>query len=241
MRRRAICYWFQVDDESKRYPDPASRFQPHGVHGPSQVVDWRAYDWQDADVAGRRDFAARCSTSCTSARSRPRARGPRRSIASPHLRDVGVTLIEVMPVAEFQGEFGWGYDGVYWFAPTRLYGRPDDFRAFVDHAHQLGVGVILDVVYNHFGPTGNYLAAFSPYYVSQEARDRMGRGDQLRRRIERARCASSSPRTPPTGFASITSTACGSTPRRRSSTTRTSTFSTALTRGARRRPANGRS
>ncbi len=86
----------------------------------------------------------------------------------PHLADLGITLIEVMPVAAFPGKFGWGYDGVYWFAPTELYGSPDDFRAFVDRAHRLGIGVILDVVYNHFGPCGNYTGAFSPYFISKK-------------------------------------------------------------------------
>jgi maltooligosyltrehalose trehalohydrolase len=159
-------YWFQVDDESKRYPDPASRFQPRGVHGPSQVVDWRAYNWQDGDWPGvelRGQVLYELHIGAFTVDGTWAAAMDRVA----HLRDVGVTLIEVMPVAEFQGDFGWGYDGVYWFAPTRLYGRPDDFRAFVDHAHQLGVGVILDVVYNHFGPTGNYLAAYSPYFVSK--------------------------------------------------------------------------
>jgi maltooligosyltrehalose trehalohydrolase len=84
----------------------------------------------------------------------------------PHLKDVGVTLIEMMPVNEFPGGFGWGYDGVNLFAPTRLYGNPDDLRAFIDAAHGLGIGVILDVVYNHFGPDGNYLAAFASDYFT---------------------------------------------------------------------------
>jgi maltooligosyltrehalose trehalohydrolase len=84
----------------------------------------------------------------------------------PHLRDLGVTALEVMPVGEFPGGFGWGYDGVDLFAPYRGYGRPDDFRRFVDEAHGLGLAVILDVVYNHFGPDGNYLARFSPHYFA---------------------------------------------------------------------------
>jgi len=81
---------------------------------------------------------------------------------------VGITLLEIMPVAEFPGRFGWGYDGVDQFSPTRLYGRPDDFRKFVDRAHALGLGVILDVVYNHIGPDGNYLSAFAPAYFSKK-------------------------------------------------------------------------
>jgi maltooligosyltrehalose trehalohydrolase len=92
----------------------------------------------------------------------------------PELARAGITLVELMPVADFVGEFGWGYDGVDMFAPTRLYGRPDDFRAFVDRAHAVGVGVILDVVYNHFGPEGNYLGEFSPDYVSARHRTDWG-------------------------------------------------------------------
>src|SRR6202008_2774448 len=85
-----------------------------------------------------------------------------------HLRDLGVTAIEIMPVAAFPGAFNWGYDGVNLFAPYAGYGRPDDFRHFVDEAHRLGLGVMLDVVYNHLGPDGNYLRAFSPHYFSDK-------------------------------------------------------------------------
>ena len=84
----------------------------------------------------------------------------------PELAKVGITVIEIMPIADFPGRFGWGYDGVNLFAPTRLYGTPDDCRRFVDRAHALGLGVILDVVYNHFGPDGNYLVQFSPEYFT---------------------------------------------------------------------------
>src|SRR5205823_12864473 len=82
------------------------------------------------------------------------------------LARIGITIIEMMPIADFAGRFGWGYDGVDLFAPTRLYGTPHDLRAFADRAHSLGVGVILDVVYNHLGPDGNYLKSFSPAYFS---------------------------------------------------------------------------
>jgi maltooligosyltrehalose trehalohydrolase len=82
------------------------------------------------------------------------------------LAEIGVTTVEVMPLADFPGRFGWGYDGVNLFAPSRLYGTPDDFRAFVDTAHRQGLGVILDVVYNHLGPDGNYLPRFSSRYLS---------------------------------------------------------------------------
>jgi maltooligosyltrehalose trehalohydrolase len=94
----------------------------------------------------------------------------------PELRRLGVTVLEVMPVADFPGRFGWGYDGVNLFAPTRLYGGPDDFRAFVNQAHELGLGVILDVVYNHIGPDGNYLNEFSEDYVSPKHMTEWGKG-----------------------------------------------------------------
>jgi maltooligosyltrehalose trehalohydrolase len=164
--RPGDLYWYQCDDQSKRYPDPASRFQPEGVHGPSQVVDPAHYNWQDAPWRGVTlpgQVIYELHVGAFTAEGTWAAAIDKLA----HLRDVGVTVVEVMPVNEFQGDFGWGYDGVYWYAPTRLYGRPDDFRAFVDEAHRLGLGVILDVVYNHFGPTGNYLAAYTPYFASK--------------------------------------------------------------------------
>ena len=104
----------------------------------------------------------------------------------PHLKDLGVTCVEVMPVCEFAGTFGWGYDGVDLFAPTRLYGTPDDFRAVRRPRPRAGLGVILDVVYNHLGPDGNYLKAVRRALLHQEAQDRLGRRAQLRRRGRRA-------------------------------------------------------
>ena len=91
------------------------------------------------------------------------------------LADLGVTVIEMMPVADFAGRFGWGYDGVCLYAPTRLYGAPDDLRAFIDRAHALGIGVVLDVVYNHLGPDGNYLPEFSPDYFTDRYKNDWGR------------------------------------------------------------------
>lgn len=159
-------YLYELDGESKRYPDPASRFQPQGVHGPSQVIDPATYNWQDDDWSGA-TLAGQVIYELHVGAFTADGNWAAAIDKLQHLRDVGVTLVEVMPVNEFQGDFGWGYDGTYWYAPTRLYGRPDDFRAFVDEAHRLGLGVILDVVYNHFGPTGNYLAAYTPYFPSK--------------------------------------------------------------------------
>jgi maltooligosyltrehalose trehalohydrolase len=149
-----------------RLPDPASRFQPNGPHGPSEVVDPAAYAWQDASWTGPTvppivyelhlgTFTVEGTLAAAAERL-------------PSLADLGVTMVEVMPVAEFAGRFGWGYDGVLPFAPTHLYGRPDDLRAFVETAHQLRVAVVLDVVYNHFGPDGCPLAEFSSGYFARE-------------------------------------------------------------------------
>lgn len=158
-------YGYSLDEHRQLYPDPASRFQPRGVHGPSQLVDPASYAWQVADWPGltlHGQVVYEMHVGCFTPQGTWRAAIER----MPHLREVGVTLIEVMPIADFNGEFGWGYDGVAWFAPTRLYGAPDDAKAFIDAAHSGGIGVILDVVYNHFGSSGNYTGAFSPHYFS---------------------------------------------------------------------------
>jgi maltooligosyltrehalose trehalohydrolase len=146
-------------------PDPASRFQPEGPHGPSEVVDpgsfpWRVHGWKGLTMKGLAVYELHVGTF---SREGSWAGAARRL---PELADLGVTAVEVMPVAEVPGRFNWGYDGVDLYAPTRNYGRPDDFRAFVDRAHELGLGVLLDVVYNHLGPDGNYLKRFAPAYFS---------------------------------------------------------------------------
>jgi maltooligosyltrehalose trehalohydrolase len=159
-------YGFSVDDHKQLFPDPASRFQPRGVHGPSQLVDpslyiWKTTDWAGSKLLGQVAYELHLGTFT------PQGTWAAALEKLPHLHDVGVTLIEIMPLADFNGEFGWGYDGVAWFAPSHLYGTPDDARRFIDDAHGLGIGVILDVVYNHFGSSGNYTAVFSPYYFSK--------------------------------------------------------------------------
>lgn len=157
-------YWYRLDGGELR-PDPASRFQPDGPHGASQVVDPGTFGWRDA---GWRGLALRGQVVYELHVGTFTPEGTWRSAARElgALADLGVTCVEVMPVAEFPGRFGWGYDGVDLFAPTRLYGTPDDMRAFVDEAHALGLGVILDVVYNHLGPDGCYLRDFSPEYFT---------------------------------------------------------------------------
>ena len=157
-------------DRDELCPDPASRFQPEGPHGPSEVVDATAFSWNDRNWRGVAlphqviyemhigTFTKQGTWSSALAEL-------------PHLAETGVTVLEVMPVGEFPGRFGWGYDGVQWFAPAHIYGSADDFRRFVDRAHSLGLGVILDVVYNHLGPDGNYLAKFAPQYFCDKTTD----------------------------------------------------------------------
>ena len=154
-------------DGGEAWPDPASRFQPEGPHGSSEVVDPSAFQWTDRNWRGVAlphqvvyemhlgTFTKQGTWSSAQAEL-------------PYLAETGITVLEVMPVAEFPGRFGWGYDGVQWFAPAHIYGTPDDFRRFVDRSHALGLGVILDVVYNHLGPDGNYLGKFAPQYFSNE-------------------------------------------------------------------------
>ena len=147
-------------------PDPASRFQPQDVHGPSEVIDPEAYEWQDGDWAGRP------WEECVAYEVHVGAFTPEGTFHAAierleHLVRLGVTAIEIMPVADFPGERNWGYDGVLPYAPDSSYGRPEDFKAFVDAAHGCGLMVFLDVVYNHFGPDGNYLAAYSPVFTEK--------------------------------------------------------------------------
>ncbi|HZS16320.1 MAG TPA: malto-oligosyltrehalose trehalohydrolase [Candidatus Udaeobacter sp.] len=157
-------YRFRVNDEL--YPDPASRFQPDGPHGSSCVVDPGAFRWSDSEWAGIRlkgqvIYEMHVGTFTKEGTWRAAMQ------QLEELARIGITVIEMMPVADFPGKFGWGYDGVNLFAPSRLYGTPDELRNFIDHAHSLGLAVILDVVYNHFGPDGNYLGAFSDDYLTR--------------------------------------------------------------------------
>ena len=157
-------YRFRVNRANNSYPDPASRFQPDGPHGPSCIVDptkfrWSDTDWLGLEPKGQLFYEMHIGTFTKEGTWRAAAE------QLSELARIGITVIEMMPVAEFPGRFGWGYDGVDLFAPSHLYGTPDDLRTFVDRAHSLGVGVILDVVYNHFGPDGNYLGIYSEDYL----------------------------------------------------------------------------
>jgi maltooligosyltrehalose trehalohydrolase len=158
-------YRFRLDGGNYLYPDPVSRFQPEGPHGPSQIVDpnrfkWTDHDWRGVNLRGQVIYEMHIGTFT---REGVWASATREL---DELARLGITVLEVMPVADFPGDFGWGYDGVNLFAPTRLYGSPDDFRRFVDRAHALGMGVILDVIYNHLGPDGNYLREFAEDYFT---------------------------------------------------------------------------
>jgi maltooligosyltrehalose trehalohydrolase len=158
-------YRFRLDGAEPLIPDPASRFQPEGPHGPSEIIDPATFEWHDGDWRGI-ELPGQVLYEMHIGTYTPEGTWAAAEQQLEELKDFGITVIEVMPINEFAGRFGWGYDGVDLYAPTRLYGRPDDFRRFVDRAHLLGLGVILDVVYNHMGPDGNYLGLFSADYFS---------------------------------------------------------------------------
>jgi maltooligosyltrehalose trehalohydrolase len=170
--RAGTRYWFRLDGDRLR-PDPVSRYQPDGPSGPSAVVDPAGFRWTDADWPG---VGARGQVLYEMHIGTFTPEGTWASAAQqlPLLADLGITVIEMMPVGDFAGRFGWGYDGVNLYAPSRLYGTPDDLRAFVDRAHATGLGVILDVVYNHLGPDGNYLPEFSPDYFTDQYKNDWG-------------------------------------------------------------------
>jgi maltooligosyltrehalose trehalohydrolase len=158
-------YRFRVDGGEHFYPDPASRFQPEGPHGSSCIVDPGEFKWTDAGWRGRKLKGQIVYELHVGTFTRE---GTWSAAAEqlPELARIGITVVEMMPIADFPGKFGWGYDGVNLFAPTRLYGTPEDLRSFVDRAHALELSVILDVVYNHFGPDGNYLRVYSEDYFT---------------------------------------------------------------------------
>ena len=171
--RPGTRYHFQLDEDPTPYPDPASRFQPEGAHGPSEVIDpafpWTDSAWTGVAPHGQVLYELHVGTFTSEGTFDAASR------ELEALADLGITCIELMPVAEFPGRFGWGYDGVDLFAPKHEYGHPDDLRRFIDRAHAAGLGVILDVVYNHLGPDGNYLDAFSPDYFTDRYPNEWGR------------------------------------------------------------------
>ncbi len=158
-------YQYRLDRE-RYHPDPTSRWQPAGVHGPSVVVDPAAFPWTDSEFRGHRladlvFYELHVGTYTTA--------GTFEAVI-PHLEalaTLGVTAVELMPVAEFPGSRNWGYDGVHLYAPQSTYGGPRGLRRLVDACHARGLSVVLDVVYNHLGPEGNYLAEFGPYFTDR--------------------------------------------------------------------------
>lgn len=162
-------YRYRLDGHGP-FPDPASRFQPEGVHGPSEVVDPGRFLWSDASWRGVAQeglviyelHVGTFSPAGTYAGVMERL---------PQLVELGVNAVELLPLADFPGQRNWGYDGVSLYAPARCYGRPDDLCQLVDACHRHGLAVFLDVVYNHLGPDGNYLGAFCDYYFSRGKND----------------------------------------------------------------------
>ncbi|MEH2522881.1 MULTISPECIES: malto-oligosyltrehalose trehalohydrolase [unclassified Bradyrhizobium] len=158
-------YKFRIDDEID-VPDPASAFQPDDVFGPSEVIDHEAYPWQAAGWRGRPWQEAVIVEAHVGTFTR---QGSYRAMIDrlDHLAETGITALELMPLADFAGARNWGYDGVLWYAPDSAYGRPEDLKALIDAAHLRGLMVMLDVVYNHFGPEGNYLGRYAPSFFTE--------------------------------------------------------------------------
>ncbi len=159
-------YGFLLDDDPMPYPDPRSLWQPFGVHKPSRVYNQNAFKWEDSTwqgppLTGAVIYEMHIGTFT------PEGTFDAAIEKLPYLFDLGITHVEVMPVAEAAGNRGWGYDGVDLYASSSCYGGPDAFKRFVNAAHRQGIGVILDVVYNHFGPVGNYTGKFGPYVTSK--------------------------------------------------------------------------
>ncbi len=159
------CYFYRLEDGVDR-PDPASHFQPRGVHGPSQVVDHTTFTWNDQCWRGiplSEMVIYELHVGTFTPGGTFKAILPRLD----ELKEIGINVIEIMPVAQFPGERNWGYDGVFPFAVQNSYGGPGGLKELVNGCHQNGIGIILDVVYNHFGPEGNYLSEFAPYFTER--------------------------------------------------------------------------
>jgi maltooligosyltrehalose trehalohydrolase len=157
-------YQFLVNDH-QLVPDPASRFQPEGVHGPSEVVDPSAYKWRDADWHGRPwEEAVIYEMHVGTFSPEGTFAGAEKKL--DYLAELGITAVELMPLSSFPGNRNWGYDGVQPFAPANAYGRPEELKHFIDAAHGRNLMVFLDVVYNHFGPEGNYLPLYAPQFFT---------------------------------------------------------------------------
>ncbi len=157
-------YKYRIDDELD-IPDPASLFQPEDITGPSEIIDHSAYQWRASNWRGRPWNESTIYEAHVGTFTRE---GTYRAMVDrlDHLAETGITALELMPIADFPGSRNWGYDGVLWYAPDHTYGRPDDLKMLIDEAHLRGLMVLLDAVYNHFGPEGNYLGRFAPQFFS---------------------------------------------------------------------------
>jgi maltooligosyltrehalose trehalohydrolase len=158
-------YKFRIDGEID-VPDPASNFQPDDVVGPSEVIDHAAYSWRATDWRGRPWQEAVIIETHVGTFTK---QGSYRAMIEKldHLVETGISALELMPLADFSGSRNWGYDGVLWYAPDSAYGRPEDLKTLIDEAHLRGLMVMLDVVYNHFGPEGNYLGRYAPSFFTE--------------------------------------------------------------------------
>jgi malto-oligosyltrehalose trehalohydrolase len=176
-------YSYRIDGRHD-VPDPASRFQPKDAEGPSEVIDPAEFGWQDAGWQGRPWPEAVLYELHVGAFS---SQGTYAGVGSrlDQLRDLGVTAIELMPLADFSGRRNWGYDGVLPFAPDSRYGRPEELKALVQAAHRAGLMVFLDVVYNHFGPKGNFLHVYAPQFFTERHKTPWGAAIDFERRAVR--------------------------------------------------------
>jgi maltooligosyltrehalose trehalohydrolase len=165
-----VDYGYLIDDETTPTPDPRSRRQPAGVHGRSRTFDPGWYEWGDGDWRGRQ-LAGGVIYELHVGTFTPDGTLDAAIDRLDHLVELGVDIVEPMPVNAFNGDLGWGYDGVYWYAVHEPYGGPAAYQRFVDACHERGLGVIQDVVYNHLGPAGNYLGKFGPYVSSRHQTD----------------------------------------------------------------------
>ncbi|MFF5078983.1 malto-oligosyltrehalose trehalohydrolase [Actinoplanes sp. NPDC000266] len=155
-------YAYVLSDHETPLPDPRSPWQPEGVHGPSRVYDQTAFAWTDKAWTGRQ-LPGSVLYELHIGTYTPEGTFDAAIERLDHLVELGVDMVELLPVNSFNGEYNWGYDGVCWYAPHEVYGGPDGLKRFVDAAHRRGLGVVLDVVYNHFGPSGAYAPMFAPY------------------------------------------------------------------------------
>ena len=161
----ATKYFYLLDDEKAR-PDPASHFQPEGVHGPSQVIDHDSFQWEDSEWNGI-PISAMIIYELHTGTFTPEGTFEAIIPRLDELKDMGINVLEIMPIAQFPGERNWGYDGVYPFAVQNSYGGPTGLKWLVNECHKRDIAVILDVVYNHLGPEGNYLWDYGPYFTKK--------------------------------------------------------------------------